>query len=239
MPGKQQNISYYAVFNMIRTEIGQDGVAKSRKLEKVELKFNNTFLDLKFNHSCKTENLIPSSLKFSPPVRSSRGFKLPKKFSLQFLKLRITKLHQKICDLRLEKKKLKTELQADLDLDLYQLLSHYIQISKTYQTKQVIITHQKKLNALRKKDRSSNSRTTRIPKQKWVINMSSKKLINPQNAVLVKGFNFAITPKFVPKLGIIDGVEAGLRKVRDEAAVQIARSKVSEICQATTKKYHT
>ena len=95
MPGKQQNIPYYAVFNMIKTEIGQDGVAKSRKLEKVELKINKVFLDLKFNHSCKTENLIPSSLKFSPPVRSSRGFKLSKKFSLQFLKLRITELHQK------------------------------------------------------------------------------------------------------------------------------------------------
>ena len=35
MPGKQENISYSAVFNMIRTEIGQDGVAKSKKLEKV------------------------------------------------------------------------------------------------------------------------------------------------------------------------------------------------------------
>ena len=59
--------------------------------------------------------------------------------------------------------------------------------------------------------------------------MSSKKLTNPQNAVLEKGFNFAITSKVVPKLNIINGVEADLRKVRDEAAVQIARSKFSEI----------
>ena len=73
----------------------------------------------------------------------------------------------------------------------------------------------------------------------WVINVSSKKLTNPQNAVLGKGFNFTITPKFVPKLDIINGVEAGLRKVCNQAAVQIAHSKVSEICQATTKKYHT
>ena len=49
---------------MIRTDIGQDGVAKRRKLEKVELKINKAFFDLKFNHSCKFENLIPSSLKF-------------------------------------------------------------------------------------------------------------------------------------------------------------------------------
>ena len=33
-------------------------------------------------------------------------------------------------------------------------------------------------------------------------------------------------------MDIINGVEAGLRKVRDEAAVQIARSKVSEILKS-------
>ena len=41
--------------------------------------------------------------------------------------------------------------------------------------------------------------------------------------------NFAITTKFRPKLDIIIEVGAGLRKVRDKPAVQIARSKVSEI----------
>ena len=84
----------------------------------------------------------------------------------------------------------------------------------------------------RKKDLSSSSTTTTLPKQKWVVNMSSKKLTQPQNAVLEKGFNFAITPKFIPKLDIISGVEAGLRAVRDDAAVHIARSKVCEVLKS-------
>ena len=50
--------------------------------------------------------------------------------------------------------------------------------------------------------------------------------------MLKKGFKFAITPRIIPKLDIINGVEAGLRKVRDGAAVQIARSKVSEILKS-------
>ena len=62
--------------------------------------------------------------------------------------------------------------------------------------------------------------------------MSSKKLTNPRNVVLEKGFNFATTSKFVPKLLIINGVEAGLRKVRDETVVRIVRSKVSEILKS-------
>ena len=69
MPGNQQN--YCAVFNMITTEIDQHGAVKSKKLEKVKLKINKAFLDLEFSHSCKTENLIPSSLKFFSLVRSS------------------------------------------------------------------------------------------------------------------------------------------------------------------------
>ena len=63
--------------------------------------------------------------------------------------------------------------------------------------------------------------------------MSSKKLTQPQNAVLEKGFNFVITPKFIPKLDIISGVEADLRTVRDKAAVHIARSKVFEVLKPT------
>ena len=60
-----------------------------------------------------------------------------------------------------------------------------------------------------------------------------KELTQPQNAVLEKRFNFAITLKFIPKLDIISGVEeAGLRAVRDDAAVHIAHSKVSEVLKS-------
>ena len=62
--------------------------------------------------------------------------------------------------------------------------------------------------------------------------MSSKKLTQLQNAVSEKGFNFAITPKFKPKLDIISGVEAGLRTVRDKAVVIIVRSKISEVLKS-------
>ena len=62
--------------------------------------------------------------------------------------------------------------------------------------------------------------------------MSSKKPTQPQNAALEKGFNIAFTPKFIPKLDIISGGEAGLRTVRDEAAVHIASLKVSEVLKS-------
>ena len=51
-------------------------------------------------------------------------------------------------------------------------------------------------------------------------------------AVLEKGFNYAITPKSIPKSDIVAGVETGLRQVRDAAAVGIAHAKVAAILKS-------
>ena len=64
--------------------------------------------------------------------------------------------------------------------------------------------------------------------------MSNTELNNTQTAVLEKGFNFAITPKSIPKLDIVTGVETGLRKIRNAASVAIARSKVAEILKTAS-----
>ena len=66
----------------------------------------------------------------------------------------------------------------------------------------------------------------------FIVNLSNTKLKNTQTTVL--GFNFAITHKSIPKLDIVTGVETGLRKVRNAAAVTIARSKVAEILKTAS-----
>ena len=68
---RNQNLPHYAVFNLIRADYGQEKVVESRKLAKLTLKIDKAYLDLKFNHICKTEELTPNSLKFSPPVRDA------------------------------------------------------------------------------------------------------------------------------------------------------------------------
>ena len=49
--------------------------------------------NLEFNHNCFRENVPSKSLQFSPPIRSSRGFRLARKHGFDFLKLRITECH--------------------------------------------------------------------------------------------------------------------------------------------------
>ena len=69
----------------------------------------------------------------------------------------------------------------------------------------------------------------RIYREGQNVANGNTELNNTQTAVLEKGFNFAITPKSIPELDIVTGVETGLRKIRNAAAVTIARSKVAEI----------
>ena len=235
MPGKQnplKNVSYYAVFNLIRAEHGQEIVAVCRKLEKATLKINKAFLDLKFNHTCKPKELTSNNLKFSLPVKSSRGYKLAGKFSSEFLKLRITELHLKIRNLSSQKEALLAQLQSTLDENLFQRLVYYIDVSSSNQPKKVSATHKKKLAKLRSKTISSinhSLKRNQEVKKKWIANLSKTKLSQPQMAVLEKGFNYALTPKSIPKFDIVAGVETGLRQVRDVAAVDIARAKVAAI----------
>ena len=64
--------------------------------------------------------------------------------------------------------------------------------------------------------------------------MSNTELNNTQTAALEKDFNFANIPKSIPKLDIVTGVETGLRKIRNAAAVTISRSKVAEILKTAS-----
>ena len=127
-------------------------------------------------------------------------------------------------------------MQPVLGTDLYQRLTHHICISVDNLVKKTTEKHGKKLENLRKSNRS-NSRnlkqhSSNTLNQKWLVNLSSTTLTTSQTSILRKGFNFAIAPKFIPKLDLVSGVEAGLRQVRDAAAVHTARSKVSEILKS-------
>ena len=170
---------------------------------------------------------------FSPPIRSKRGSTLAREYSNKFLKLKITECHIKVEQLkRVEKTmriKLKTQLQTNLEL-FHQLLLH-VNNSKTSVKSQTKKRHDKKLEKLRygqSSNQSEQASRNQHIKQKWVHNLSSKSLTHTQTGVPEKGFSFALSPKSLPMVDIICGVEEGLRKVNDAAAVSTARLKSPE-----------
>ena len=69
------------------------------------------FSHLRLNHECKRNNLLPKSLRFRPPIKSRKGFKLARKMGWKFLKLRISDSHRKINMCKTEIFELGTKLQ--------------------------------------------------------------------------------------------------------------------------------
>ena len=53
-----------------------------------------------FNHRCEENYVLPSSLRFRPPLRSAKGYKLMVRTGFSFLKLRIDECHSSILRLR-------------------------------------------------------------------------------------------------------------------------------------------
>ena len=108
----------------------------------------------------------------------------------------------------------------------------HVNNSKTSVEAKTKKTHDKKLEKLRFWQSSNQSKQVcrdQHIKQKWVHNLSSKSLTHTQTGVLEKGFNFVLSPKSLPMVDIICGVEEGLQKVNDAAAVSTARSKVAGV----------
>ena len=60
---------------------------------------------LYFNHRCKENYVLPSSLRFRPPLRSAKGYKLMVRTGFSFLKLRIDECHSSILRLRILSRK--------------------------------------------------------------------------------------------------------------------------------------
>ena len=68
-----------------------------------------------------------------------------------------------------------------------------------------------------------------INEEKWVMNLSKKKLTDSELSVLKKGPKFAIAPEKLPKIEIINNIECSLKYLKNSAAVNVARAKVVNI----------
>ena len=110
MPGA--TILHFFFFEIGR-ECDRETLQSARRLVKVSSSISKLFGHLNFNHTSLRESLLPKSLKFSPPVRTSRGYKLARKHDL-FIKLRIMKSHIAINKKNLEVDQITKKLRAVL-----------------------------------------------------------------------------------------------------------------------------
>ena len=76
-------------FKSIREKYGQNVVSRLRKLINMKIRIAKYRSNLYFNHRCKENKVFPFSLRFKPPIRSRKGYKLMENTGFSFLRLRI------------------------------------------------------------------------------------------------------------------------------------------------------
>ena len=71
-----------------------------RQLANIKVRIAKYRCHLYFNHGCKEIYVLPSSLRFRPPLRSTKGYKLIVRTGFSFLKQRIDECNSSILRLR-------------------------------------------------------------------------------------------------------------------------------------------
>ena len=130
------------------------------------------FLHLRFNRECKRNNILPKSLRFRPPTKSRKGFKLARKMGWKFLQLRISDSHRKINKRKREIFELENNLENLLTSTEWNNLCLYArQKSRLIQTNSEKVQRDK-LNCLLSSLPAMESDSVQ---KKWVKNLLQKK----------------------------------------------------------------
>ena len=110
-PGCRVNFNIF----YLREKYGQTVVTRVNRLTNIRVRIAKYRCHLYFNHRCKENHVLPSSLRFRPPLRSAKGYKLMVRTGFSFLKLRIDECHSSILRLRALFSRSLSELSALID----------------------------------------------------------------------------------------------------------------------------
>lgn len=130
------------------------------------------------------------------------------------------------------------QLEFALQLNHFQELERHCICISYHESQKSKTTQIRKFDTLlgRSHDRSRQS-----PLGQWVVNLSSKPLTQPQQSVLAKGLNFAVTPKHIPTPKIVTYCAINDHQVDDfhrhinsvEATIQFTRSHAADAHRPT------
>ena len=220
--------SHKGLFTFLQEKYDRPCMLAARKYVNISKRLARHVQHLTFNTRCKRYSVIPTYLRARPLVPSAEGRKIALRFSTQSLLAQICLNHRAI-----------SRLQRDLDSQ-YVLLSGLLSsedltslVSLRNQAYDVVTQRCKsrqksKFDKLLSKSFSKSSDDT--SSDRWVVNLSSATLAEPEVAVLRKGLNFAPSPSRVPVTQFIASVERCLSAFSQEEAAVI-RKKVAVVLQ--------
>ena len=222
IPGCRERTNFISM----REKYGQNVVTRLRKLLNMKIRIAKYRSHLYFNHRCKDNKVLPFSLRFKPPIRSKKGYKLMVNAGFSFLRLRINDCHQSIQRLRSDWQRLFGELSALIDCSEIQWIEEFCRSEERKESFKQREKHDRKLLRLIGKKPSDKSDTGL--KQRWIKNLSSKELSELERKGLQHGLKFAVVPNRIPTAEIIASVEEGIFQLDDDDK-RLVRAEVSSI----------
>ena len=94
LPGCRESV--IISYRYLREKFGQNVVTRVRRLVNIRVRIAKYRSHLYFNHRCKDNKVLPLSLRFKPPIRCAKGYKLMENTGFSFVRLRIDQCHHSI-----------------------------------------------------------------------------------------------------------------------------------------------
>ena len=164
-PGCRVNVNIF----YLREKNGQTVVTRVNRLANIRVRIAKYRCHLYFNHRCKENYVLPSSLRFRPPLRSAKGYKLMVRTGFSFLKLRIDECHSSILRLRTLFSRSLSELSALINNSETSWVEEFCSSKELQTFTKQREKHDRKLRHLLSKRSPVNSGSSL--KDKWVMNL--------------------------------------------------------------------
>ena len=169
-PGCRVNLNIF----YLREKHGQTVVIRVNRLANIRIRIAKYGHDLYFNQRCKENYVLPSSLRFRPPLRSAKGYKLMVRTGFSFLKLRIDECHSSILRLRTLFSRSLSELSALINNSETSWVEEFCSSKEQQTFTKQREKHDIEIHHLLSKRSPVNSGSSLI--DKWVMNFSFKEL---------------------------------------------------------------
>ncbi|XP_072048921.1 uncharacterized protein [Amphiura filiformis] len=236
------------LFTEVRNRYGQPAVKHIRDLENTEKKLARHRQHLTFTHRCKDNGITPSSLKIRCPINTEKARNIIKKAEKGLIGERIRVVNNKIRGLQRKRESQKNDLETlNIDPEVIGHVESHLDTKRKSVENKTKERHKEKLNHLKTRNEASSKKAdvsepdlsgSQLKKwrEKWVKNISDKPLSDPQQKLLARGLNFAVSVNKIPHEEYIVACESACKKLPWEEAQSLRAEVVGTLKSAKLPK---
>ena len=228
------------LFSELRSRHGQQAVKHVSDLENLEKKIARHRNHLTFTQRCKDKGVTPTSLKLRCPINTNKARNIIDKAQKELRRERIRVVSNRVSDLnKLHEKSRKNLLETlnnERDVDVQCHVEKHLETKRNSEHEKSKERQIKKLNLL--ETRQNEKEKVKIGKdvldlsgtqlKRWVVNTTERELTRPQNTLLAKGLNYAVSVDKIPHEEFIIASEKACWKLPQKDA-QNLRAEVAGV----------